>query len=243
MELTINVDALDKTASAVESATDLTALDQLQLLVLGNNEPLTLSFVDEDGAVPAWVTDSSTGLAVGLGQPDVDGGQLYTSTTSFTISGNTRLGTLSLNTSALRSALFNAIVGGRCGNRNQGLFTLEIRKTTAAGNIETLALLPVYVSSKVLTTNPDSQGVALPYGIVPIPSITSLTGGGATALDGIITTDKPAGYTVLLSYSRIPQTWQLYSGTDAENTSATPAIVRPDDYASTSNEKVWVQLY
>lgn len=241
MEVTIIVDALDKTASAVESATDLTAVDQLQLLVLGNNEPLTLSFVDNDGAAPAWVTDSTTGLAVGLGNPDVDGAQSYTSTTSFTISGSTRVGTLSLNTAALRTALFNAIVSGRCGNRNQALFTLEVRKTTAAGNIETLGLLPVYVSSKVLTTNPDNQSVPLPYGIIPLPSIASLTGGGATALDGVTTTDKPAGYTVLLSYGRIPQTWQLFAGTDAENTSATPAIVRPDDYGA-SNLKVWVQL-
>lgn len=241
MELVINTDAYDKTAAAVTSVTDLTALEELETLVLGDKEPLTIYFVDEDKAVPSWVTDSTTALAVGLGNPNVDGSDLFTSTTSFTISGSSRVGTLSLNTTALRTAVYNALIYAGC-RQNQALFTLQIRKTDASGNYETLGLLPVFVANRVLTGDADSVSAQLPYGIIPMPSITSLTGGGSTALDGITTTDKPAGYTVLLSYSRIPQTWQLYAGTDAENVSATPAIVRPDDYNGSSNAKVWVQL-
>lgn len=241
MDLTINVDALDKTDSAVISAIDRTPLDDLQTLVLGNLEPLTLRFCDDDGATPSWVTDATTSLAVGLGNPDVDGAQLFTSTTSFAISGSTRVGTLSLNTSLLRTAVYNALV---CKRGNIARFILEIRKTTAAGTVETLGLLPVPVASKVLTTSPDSASPVLPYGIVPLPSITALTGGGATNLDGIddLSPPLPTGYTVLLSYGRIPQTWQIFAGTDATDVSATPAIVRVKNYG-VSNQRVWVQLY
>lgn len=241
MELTINVDALDKTDSAVVSASDRTVLDELQLLTLGNLEPLTLSFCDDDGATPAWVTDATASLAVGIGNPDVDGAQLFTSTTSFSISGSTRVGTLSLNTSALRSAVYNGI---QCKRSSIARFTLEIRKSAAAGTVETLGLLPVSVAAKVLTTSPDGESSPLPYGIVPMPSVTALTGGGATNLDGIedLSPALPTGYTVLLSYGRIPQTWQIFAGTDATDVSATPAIVRVKNYGA-SNQRVWVQLY
>jgi hypothetical protein len=241
MELTINVDALDKTTSAVVSADDRTALSELQLLVLGNIEPLVLSFCDSDGGTPAWVTDSSTGLAVGLGNPDVDGAQAYASTSTFGISGTTRTGSISLNSAALRTAVYNARI---CAPKKFALFTLEIRKTTAAGLVETLGILPVYVATKVLTTNPDNQSVPLPYGIVPRPDITALTGGLATQLDGIddLNPSLPTGYTILLSYGRVPQTWQIFAGTDATNVNATPAIVRVKNY-SASNQRVWVQLY
>lgn len=169
MNLTINVDSIDKTEAAVESASDRTVLDDVEMLTLGNIEPLTLAFCDEDGATPSWVTEASTTLAVGLGNPDVDGAQLYASTTSFTISGSTRIGSLSLNTTALRTALYNALA---CKRGSVARFTLEIRKTSSAGQIETLALLPVNLASKVLTESPieDSSSTAEKMGIESIAS-------------------------------------------------------------------------
>lgn len=237
MELVLNVDALDKTAAAVDAVATRTVLNEIQQLTLGNSEPLTLTFCDDDGATPSWVTDSSTGLAVGLGLPDVDGGQLFTSTTAFSISGSTRVGTLNLNTTALRNAIYNY----QDCNRYGAFFKLEVRKISATGSVQTIALLSVWVASRVLTLSPTENSAAQPFGIVPLPSISSLTGGGATALDGIDDTLLPTGYTVLLSYNRLPQFWQIMTGTDATNVSATPAIVRVSAYGA-SNHRVWVQL-
>ena len=68
------------------------------------------------------------------------------------------------------------------------------------------------------------------------PDITGLTGGGATNLDGIPTTELAVG-TILIIYdgseSRI---YRLTAGTDAENP---PAVIRPDDFNATTNAKVW----
>lgn len=92
-------------------------------------------------------------------------------------------------------------------------------------------LVPAAADAPVLTAT-----------VMPFPAIVGLTGGGSTKLDGIATTALAAGTTVLLSYGRLPQTWQLFAGTDAEAPTATPAIVRPDDYHASTNAKVWVQL-
>jgi len=70
--------------------------------------------------------------------------------------------------------------------------------------------------------------------------ITTLTGGGATALNGIATNDSssyPVNVCVFLPSINPPSLYQLKSGTDAENI---PFVVRPTDYGA-SNQKVWIQ--
>lgn len=71
------------------------------------------------------------------------------------------------------------------------------------------------------------------------PDITGLTGGTATDLDSITTTGLTVAVTVamIMNTTYGVQYWQLVSGTDADNT--VTGIVRPDDYATTTNEKVW----
>ena len=70
------------------------------------------------------------------------------------------------------------------------------------------------------------------------PDITGLAGGTATDLDSITTT----GLTVAVTHAMIfvgSTTFSVYalvSGTDAESS---PDVIRPDDYATTTNEKVW----
>jgi hypothetical protein len=70
------------------------------------------------------------------------------------------------------------------------------------------------------------------------PDITGLTGGTATDLDSIATT----GLTVATTVAAVFTTGQgisfyvLTSGTDAESS---PNVIRPDDYAASTNEKVW----
>lgn len=70
---------------------------------------------------------------------------------------------------------------------------------------------------------------------------TALTGGAATALDGEATVGLTVGTTLRAAVvSGVLGWWQLQAGTDAEN--AAGGIVRPDDYATSTNEKVWKQV-
>lgn len=81
-----------------------------------------------------------------------------------------------------------------------------------------------------------------------LSSITGLTGGGATNLDGLTTTDVTVGCSALITPTIgglvIPKTFRLIAGTTAEN--ADPAagalVIRPDDYNASTNAKVWVDV-
>lgn len=75
--------------------------------------------------------------------------------------------------------------------------------------------------------------------------ITALTGGTSSCLDAIVTADSvtyPVNTIVILSYGLVSQIWKLVAGTDAEAPTATPAIVRPDDYNASTNAVVWKQI-
>lgn len=67
-------------------------------------------------------------------------------------------------------------------------------------------------------------------------NLTGLTGGGATNLDGMETIDLAVGTWVEFIAGGINYIYQLQAGTDAE---ASPAVIRPDDYAGGTNEKIW----
>ncbi len=74
-----------------------------------------------------------------------------------------------------------------------------------------------------------------------LKTITSLTGGTSADLDSIETENIPVPYVVAINNADTSafETWALLEGTDAEDTGA--GIVRPDDYASSTNQKVWYQ--
>lgn len=215
---------------------------KLETLVQADSgEPLTVSSIDDtDGTISSWVTDAATTLAVGLGDPDPSTASAYASTSSFSIGVSTRTGTLALNTTALSDALRGKLIGRRISAG----FSLHVQKT-ASGITKTVGILSVTVAAGVLSATLSSGVITPSFGagaVVPIPGITSLTGGGATALDGLVTASEriPTGAVVLLSYGRVGQLWQLVLGTDAENTSG--GVVRPDDYHASTNARIWVQL-
>ena len=73
--------------------------------------------------------------------------------------------------------------------------------------------------------------------IVHYHGITGLTGGGALNLDGIATVDMDVGVVVAITIgSNVTSFYRLISSTTAESS---PFFIRPDDYAGTTNEKVW----
>jgi hypothetical protein len=69
--------------------------------------------------------------------------------------------------------------------------------------------------------------------------ITGLTGGTATDLDGIVTLGATVPQVVMLVIGGAAKLYRLAAGTTAE---ASPGIIRPDDYASSTNEKIWTQI-
>lgn len=209
-------------------------------------EPLNLYFYDDGSTVSSWATNPLATLAVGLGDADPHLGDTYASTTSFSISGNARVGTLALNTTALRDRLSGSINDHRrlLHRQPSAGFILHVRKTSG-GVTETMGRITITVNAGVL-----SQAVAdytfqpsvMVGAVVPLNDVTSLTGGGSTTLDGQVTANGAilTGTVVLLSYGRVGQFWKLIAGTDAE--SVATGVVRPDDYHASTNARIWVQL-
>ena len=87
---------------------------------------------------------------------------------------------------------------------------------------------------------PDIPTLDGPF-VVERLDISGLDGSTITDLDSIATLALDLNYTVLLGVTigaSVPgKTWALKSGTDANNPAG--GVVRPDDYATTTNEKVW----
>lgn len=115
----------------------------------------------------------------------------------------------------------------RRGLSNQFTFALEAINPSS-GELSTLALM-------------DSRYVA------NLNSITGLTGGTATDLDGQTTTDVSVGFTCFITPTIgglvVPKHMRLVAGTTAENADplAGPLVIRPDDYHASTNAKVWVE--
>lgn len=72
--------------------------------------------------------------------------------------------------------------------------------------------------------------------VVFMPGVVGLTGGGVTKLDGLVTLGLAVPRLLFLNIANVTSGWTLMSGTDAENGTT---IIRPDDYAGTTNEKVF----
>lgn len=85
---------------------------------------------------------------------------------------------------------------------------------------------------------PGDAEAPAPTGPLALPfyaAINTLTGGGANALDGLATVGRSVPWLVTI-YNGGLQGWRLEAGTDAEDGEN---VIRPDDYASGTNEKVW----
>lgn len=115
----------------------------------------------------------------------------------------------------------------------------EIRVNSGSGGFTTAPVtLEVTQTADVGVVIPPTPPAAPTYPIY-ISTIETLIGGGATALDGILT-DGRQELLVMCYVSGEMQTWRLFSGDSAENPSG--GIVRPDDYDGLSNQQVWKRL-
>ena len=86
-------------------------------------------------------------------------------------------------------------------------------------------------------------------GYTSAPTISFSGGGGSGAaatsvlaplqVDAIATTAVDVGIVIMIAVSNDVYFYQLQAGTDAESS---PTIIRPDDYASSTNEKIWRRI-
>lgn len=157
---------------------------------------------------------------------------------SWTAVANGFAGTLNLNTNEAHALLVGL-------EEIEVIFELEV--TDADGNRDTVISARVILRQELITTTPS----------VPTPtddfyteneadlrywqnrfSITALTGGTATDLDGIVTAASAVqtGVGIGIVISGVVYWYRLINSTAAENS---PFYIRPNDYNNPANTRVW----
>lgn len=207
---------------------------EMFVLVLGDQPAFNIYLVDGAGAFDATsgLAGYSLRMAVGLlGQTEA------AFQNSFTTIANGWTGSIALNTSGM-SELLNSADSIRV--------FLEIEVTDPSGNRRTYGQQDIEIRNQVIsaasvvpTPTPQffTQNETFDRFVQNRSAITGLIGGGVTNLDGIATVELSVGQMVAVVISSTLYVYQLASSTSAENV---PTVVRPDDYAGGSNQKVWL---
>lgn len=179
MDLLILTTAKDRSAAAITSASDTTALEGPEgfpQLVLGSNEPLTLKFLSAASTYESWSADATYTMTASLGYLSATGLDVLTESTISTLITNGKSGTLSLTTTDIVNAMDLAITG----RRDSVLMTLQITVTDASANRRVYAQLPVQVNARVPSFIP-SQGSRPSENFVTRSEVDSLLTTSTTA--------------------------------------------------------------
>lgn len=248
----------DKTVAAVTSMTDVTALDDLGNLVLGDSEPLVIKFTTGIAA-PAFAGDATYSLSVALGAVTADGTYNYSNTSAFATTTAGWTGRLALAASELIAAIF-ALGGGICatvwgdGNPRGGWLTLQVRVTNPNGYTVTYALLRVFVEWRVVPADATDTASSSSF-FAAVQNRAAITGlassvSDETKLGGLQTAGTiPAGavFALNLPVSIVEDDSSLTAGfltllyqlrAGAATTSA-PLRYRPYDYDASTNALTW----
>lgn len=254
--LTLDVDA-PYGRVLMGSLNDTSLLNQPPVHVLGDAFPIRLQFARRS-AVP---TEPATGVSPPPGSSIVycakaagGGGDLLFFADGFApVLGDDSnpipglyQSTLNLNTTQLADHLAASPTGAKLL-----LGEVEVRNAAATERLslqfDLIARPQVYVGTEGVPIDstppypsPSSILVQDQLGSI-IPSlrldISTLTGGGPTALDGITTVGLSLPRMVMLVLPGNPlSVYVLEAGTAPESS---PATIRPDDYHPTTNAKVW----
>lgn len=209
-------------------------------------------------AAPTWTAENLAGgtlITIGIKQDGKysDGTILATSSTFTHSSGAfTYTFALDLNTTAINTALERGDSNAAddipeldCG------FEVTFQVGGSGGWRSSVLPVPFTLYHDILygtEGTPTNAGDPTQYllksaAVEFLPTVTSLTGGTAADLDAIPTVSIAVGKIVQFLDEDpaidIIRYYRLESGNDAENS---PNVIRPDDYATTTNEKIW-QLY
>ncbi len=215
--------------------------------------PLEISFTRDGTVVTATVLAGANVMRTGL-KANV-GGSLLAGSSTFTLNGDTAEVVLSLNTTELIAYFASNISQGA----REGSFLFEVETANAGGTIRETRLQEVAMVRRDVNTADDTDptdvadnlyvfrgelfdddGQAITSKFAAFRGeITTRTGGGATALDGIATPALDLPFLAVLVIAGTAELWLLAAGTDAE---ASPFVIRPDDYAASTNERVWKRV-
>lgn len=246
-DLALLVAALADPSTAANIATINRVTGKIgELVASDTGVPLYLYFSDDGTTYTSWSTSAATTLIVGLGDQDADRQDTVASTTSFSISGNARVGSLSLNTTEMQQRMREA--RSLYGRNTSVQLVLHIRRTTG-GVTESVGLLPITVNASVLPDTPEDLN-ATSYvttataraGFVHNESgITSLTGGGAAALDGLDagSDSYPVGCVVLISSGDVGRLVKL-KGSYIAATDLDAGQIKPTNSDATLNPVHWL---
>lgn len=206
--------AYDAAPATIKSAIEgLTSIGAGKVTVSGSFPAFTVEF-DATLTDVAEMTVDVTGLTVPVG----------------------RKGSIDCNTTGMVELLDGAA---------RASATLEIELyDSGAGTAFTVAQAACSVFDDLIGNSPTSStpGPSYPTTDAVIrydSAITGLTGGTASDLDGIATVDEAVGRVQAVVIPNATYLYKLTAGTTAESS---PTTIRPDDYAASTNEKVWALL-
>lgn len=174
MKLVIDIAATDKTRAAVQSATNPVPINVSQL-VLGDIEPMDVTFVDSSATppgAPSWAGAAGYVLSLGFGTLDANTFLCYTSVNSTAAKTGGWTADLPLNTDPLKQAVLMGVsTGGGWQNiatdprsRNQrpmwAYFWLQVQVLTPAMEPVTYAMIRVAMVNRVLPASVQSTASA-----------------------------------------------------------------------------------
>jgi len=229
----------------------------------GDVEEVVVQFGQSpDGAAPNSVVSAPTWTAENLGagalidigikaSGDYSDGDLLAGTSTYVHDSDAKTYTfnLSLNTTEINNALerIDADDTNDVASIDDCLFELTYKYSAGADYQSSIDDVVATIKHDVLSgsegtpvnaADPDEYSL-ISNTIQFLDTVTSQTGGTSADLDSVATVSRTVGEVVSFLDADNADAIRLYylaSGTDAENA---PDVIRPDDYAASTNEKVW----
>jgi hypothetical protein len=181
---------------------------------------------------------------------DYSDGSLLCSTSTFVedATAKTYTGTLDFNTTAIDTLLQRGDADDTddVAAIENAQMELTFISSTGAKPRSSLNDIDVTIKHDIIYGNegtPVNAGDPDQYSLIAdtiqfLPGVNSQIGGTSSDLDSLTTVSRSVGEAFAFfddDDSGILRVYELVAGTDAENA---PAVIRPDDYATTTNEKV-----
>ena len=223
----------------------------VQLIFGRSSDPTSTTSIVE---APTWTPENLPGgtvIKIGIKEDgEYSDGTLLASNSTWTHNAGTftYTGTLDLNTNEIDTALNRD--DANAGNDVASLacsFELTYQPSGSGGwrssvePVEFTIYHDILVGDEATPTNAGdpTQYLLKASGIEWLPTTTSQIGGTAADLDAIATVGVTVGKAVMFKdadTSNLIRLYQLIASTDAESA---PTTIRPDDFNSSTNAKVW----
>jgi hypothetical protein len=169
--------------------------------------------------------------------------------------GATNIAQMTVTDSLLYPTYLNGTVNARTsgvlaliGSSTSAIVTnLEVQKTVATIDTTVALRLDTSIQPELISSTPGTPSAGVSYyttmtavGSGPALGITTLAGSGATALAGQVTLGQTRGRLMFVNDATHGfGLWENATGTTAENIGA--GTLRAGDYATTTNESLWLR--